>query len=197
MKRSLAGAIAIAAVLSFAACGGGGGGGTSGGETVPAATPTPTPAATNPPSLPNTATVGASSAYVSSSNGHTLYTFGADAAGVSNCTSASGCTGIWPPYTAPAGTTAPSGTGFGLITRSDGSLQWTYQNYPLYMYSGDSSAGQSNGQGINSYGGVWGVSRPAAAGTVAGALEPTAPGGDQRVRFRRYQCACADRRTTD
>lgn len=164
MKRSLLAALAAVSVLTFAACGGGGGS-TGGGGLPPSTAPTtaPTAAPTTPASMPQTATVGSGPAFVSSSNQHSLYTFAADSAGVSNCSAASGCTGIWPPYTAPAGTTAPSGSGFGIITRSDGSLQWTYQNFPLYMYSGDSAAGQSNGQGITSFGGVWGVARPASS----------------------------------
>ena len=114
--------------------------------------------------MPQLATVGSAQAYVSSSNQHTLYTFAADKADTSNCMDATGCTGLWPPYTAPAGTVAPSGSGFGVITRSDdGKLQWTYQHIPLYNYAGDSAAGQDNGQGINSFGGIWGTARPATA----------------------------------
>jgi len=38
---------------------------------------------------------------------------------------------------------APSGT------------QVTYGQWPLYTFSGDTGAGQANGQGIKSFGGVW------------------------------------------
>jgi len=123
--------------------------------------------------MPQLASVAGAQAYVSSSNQHTLYTFGADTANVSNCAAATGCTGVWPPYTAPAGTVAPSGSGFGIITRSDGTLQWTYQQFPLYSYTGDGAAGQGNGQGINAFGGVWGVARPAAAGTPGPTSSPS------------------------
>lgn len=160
MKRSVFAACAALSLLTFAACGGGGTSSSPGGGGV---APTTAPTSAPPASMPQTATVGSGPAFVSSSNQHALYTFGADAAGVSNCTASSGCTGIWPPYTAPPGTTAPSGTGFGIITRSDGTLQWTYQNFPLYNYSGDTAADQGNGQGINSFGGIWGVARPAAS----------------------------------
>lgn len=168
MKRSFFSAAAAIAVLTVAACGGGG---SSGGSTPPGVVPTqaPTTAPTSPPStagpatMPQLATVAGSQAYVSSSNQHTLYTFAADKPNVSNCTSATGCTGIWPPYAAPAGTVAPAGSGFGVIARSDGTMQWTYQQAPLYQYSGDAASGQDNGQGLNTFGGVWGTARPASA----------------------------------
>jgi hypothetical protein len=43
----------------------------------------------------------------------------------------------------------------GTVTRSDGSKQVTYGGHPLYMFSGDSAAGQVNGEGITSFGGTW------------------------------------------
>jgi predicted lipoprotein with Yx(FWY)xxD motif len=158
VKRSFFSAVAACGLFAVAACGGGG---SSGGVTTNPGGSPPTAAPTNPPGAPATmpqlAQVAGSQAYVSSSSQHTLYTFGADTANKSNCNSSNGCTGVWPPYTAPAGTQAPSGSGFGIITRSDGTMQWTYQQFPLYTYSGDAAAGQDNGQGINAYGGVWGT----------------------------------------
>ena len=168
MKRTILSATLAFASLSLVACGGGGGG--TSGSTY--GSPTSAPVVPTPASEPQTATVGSSAAFVSSSNQHTLYTFGGDTANASNCTGA--CAGVWPPYTAPAGTQAPAGSGFGIIARSDGSLQWTYQNFPLYNYSGDAAAAQDNGQGINSFGGVWGTARPAGSGT--GGATPS-PGG--------------------
>ena len=43
----------------------------------------------------------------------------------------------------PAGVNASS---FGTITRTDGTTQITYEGWPLYYYSGDHAAGQTNGQ---------------------------------------------------
>jgi len=155
---------AVCAALLLAGCGGGssgGGGGVTpgtggGGGTNPSA----------PPSTPQQASVSGSMAFVGQ-NGHTLYVFSADKSGVSNCSSTNGCTGVWPPYTAPAGTTA-GGTSFTLITRSDGSLQWAYNGAPLYDYSGDSASAQSNGNGITSFGGTWSVGRPSSSGGSGG-----------------------------
>ncbi len=176
MKQHFLSAAAMIAVLAVAACGGGGGGSTGPSNPnpgVPSAAPSAPPSSSAPASMPQLGTVSGSQAYISSSSQHTLYTFGADKANTSNCTASSGCTGIWPPYTAPAGTVAPSGSGFGVIKRSDGTMQWTYQQFPLYTYSGDSSAGQGNGQGINAFGGIWGIARPAAAATPGPTSSPS------------------------
>jgi predicted lipoprotein with Yx(FWY)xxD motif len=142
--------------LILAGCGGGGGGGVtpSGGGN----TSTGPGAASTPASTPQQASVAGSMGFVGS-NGFTLYVFSADTANTSNCNSSNGCSGVWPPYTAPAGTSAAN-TSFTLITRSDGSLQWAYKGAPLYNYSGDTGAAQSNGQGITSFGGSWSVGRP-------------------------------------
>jgi predicted lipoprotein with Yx(FWY)xxD motif len=44
---------------------------------------------------------------------------------------------------------------FGVITRSDGSKQATWNGHPLYTYIGDTAAGQAKGNGLNLSGGVW------------------------------------------
>ncbi len=171
MQRAplLAGSVFVAASL-LAACGGGGGGATpptvtapgTTAPTAPASTPTPTtaPQATNPPSMPTSTTISGATVLIGQ-NGHTLYVFSADTANVSNCGASGGCSGIWPAYSAPAGTTAPANSGFGIITRSDGTLQWTIGTQPLYDYAGDSGSGTVNGQGITSFGGTWTAAQPA------------------------------------
>ncbi len=192
MQRTplFAGTAFVAAVL-LAACGGGG---TSSAPTVvptqlapsgsptvtptPASTATPTPAATNPPSMPSTATVSGATVLVGQ-NGHTLYVFGADTANTSNCGASNGCTAAWPPYAAPAGTTAPAGSGFGIIMRSDGTLQWTLGTQPLYEYAGDTAAGTANGQGITAFGGLWTAGQPGSTSTM-----PTATPYNPYIRIR-------------
>ena len=50
----------------------------------------------------------------------------------------------------------------GTVPRPDGSTQVTHDGMPLYYYSGDTQAGQTNGQGVQ---GIWYVAL--AAGNIA------------------------------
>jgi predicted lipoprotein with Yx(FWY)xxD motif len=93
---------------------------------------------------------------VLTSGGRTLYLLTSDPANQSTCSGA--CVASWPLVSGTA--TAGSGVSasmLGTITRSDGTQQVTYASHPLYFYAGDSAAGQTNGQGINSFGGIWAV----------------------------------------
>jgi Secreted repeat of unknown function len=49
----------------------------------------------------------------------------------------------------------------GTTKRADGRLQVTYNHHPLYMFAKDTKAGQTNGEGVNAFGGVWNVVSPA------------------------------------
>jgi predicted lipoprotein with Yx(FWY)xxD motif len=90
--------------------------------------------------------------------GLTLYLFQDDEPGVSNCTGE--CLGTWPALT-DSDPTPGEGvdiTLIGTITRDDdGTTQVTYNDWPLYYFSGDASPGDTNGQGI---GGNWWVVSP-------------------------------------
>jgi len=87
--------------------------------------------------------------------GFTLYWFALDTPRTSRCEGS--CAGLWPPLTgrpvAGAGVTGTLGT----IVRPGGSLQVTYDGHPLYTYAGDSSPGQTNGNGLDVKGGYWDV----------------------------------------
>jgi predicted lipoprotein with Yx(FWY)xxD motif len=100
-----------------------------------------------------------------SAQGRTLYRFTPESNGSVACTGA--CAGTWPPLTVPAGA-QPQAQGslsgkLATVQRPDGSMQVTYNGWPLYMYSGDSAAGTASGQG---FGGKWFAVTPdqAAAG---------------------------------
>ncbi len=88
-------------------------------------------------------------------NGMTLYVFGKDTEGVSNCTG--GCADNWPPLMADADTvaTAPLAIpgAFSVIDR-DGGKQVAYNGRPLYYWAKDAKPGDATGQGV---GDVWWV----------------------------------------
>jgi len=110
-------------------------------------------------------------AVVTNSAGKTLYWFAPDTSTASKCSGS--CATYWPPVTGPV--TAGSGvTGtLGTITRSDGTMQATYDGHPLYTYVGDTAAGQAKGNGLNLSGGLWyemtvsGAKPAAAAGSTS------------------------------
>ncbi|HSR87274.1 MAG TPA: hypothetical protein VLM11_24095 [Streptosporangiaceae bacterium] len=104
---------------------------------------------------------------LTNAQGKTLYWFAIDTATKSNCNGS--CAQFWPPVTGTAA--AASGTtlmhGFGTITRSDGSMQATYNGHPLYTYVGDTAPGQINGNGKNLSGGLWYAMTPSGAKLAA------------------------------
>jgi predicted lipoprotein with Yx(FWY)xxD motif len=90
-------------------------------------------------------------------DGRTVYTLTKDGANVA-CTG--GCLQAWPPVLLPAGSTTATGgsgvSGLGVVTVTDGK-QVTSKDLPLYTFSGDPAAGDANGEGLASFGGVWHV----------------------------------------
>jgi predicted lipoprotein with Yx(FWY)xxD motif len=104
--------------------------------------------------------------------GKTLYTLTAAGQPVA-CTG--GCTAIWPPLTAPAGATFKGPKGITLGFAPDG-MQLTAGGLPLYRFSGDSKAGQANGEGISSFGGTWHVVTTAGTASSKG-TKPSSSGG--------------------
>ena len=96
-------------------------------------------------------------------DGRTLYYFVPERGGMIVCTGA--CTNFWPPSLTATGNASPvAGTGvigqLSVITRPGGAPQLSYNNWPLYTFSGDKAAGQANGQGVVGFGGSWFVATP-------------------------------------
>jgi predicted lipoprotein with Yx(FWY)xxD motif len=86
--------------------------------------------------------------YLADPNGNTLYTYGADSSGTSNCTGS--CLSTWPAYK-DTGATTGLPTNVSTIKRSDnGETQYTYKGKPLYNFSSDSK-GQVSGDGVNNF----------------------------------------------
>ena len=82
--------------------------------------------------------------------GYTLYTFDRDAPGVSNCYDQ--CAINWPPFFAAEGD-VPDGA-FSIVQRTDGTLIWAHDGWPLYYWKDDANPGDTTGDGV---GGVWHV----------------------------------------
>jgi predicted lipoprotein with Yx(FWY)xxD motif len=107
--------------------------------------------------------------------GMTLYVFKNDTPGVSNCNDT--CAQTWLPLTAATGQQPSAGTGvtgtLAVITRSDGTSQITFNDMPLYRFTGDKQPGDTNGQGMAN--GLWSVATLTAATPAAPVAPPAAP----------------------
>jgi predicted lipoprotein with Yx(FWY)xxD motif len=137
-------AVAVGAV-TLAACGGGyGSKGAAPKPVVPVTITTSTAVKSGDTSLGKVLT---------SSSGLTLYALTNDTKTTSTCTGA--CAQVWPPLLVDKGWTAAPGLDrslFSTLVRSDGSRQLVAGQWPLYTFSGDTKAGDVNGEGS---GGVW------------------------------------------
>jgi predicted lipoprotein with Yx(FWY)xxD motif len=97
-------------------------------------------------------------------DGKTLYLFEADSMNKSNCSG--GCLALWPAVMADGKATAGSGVSAGMIGTATGSSQVTYAGHPLYWFSGDTAAGDTNGEGLTDFGGAWYAVSPAGKAVV-------------------------------
>jgi predicted lipoprotein with Yx(FWY)xxD motif len=151
-------AIPVATIaLAAAACGS-----SSGAKTTPAAAVTGSSSGASGSSVTLDTKSGTPGTYLTDGSGKSLYEFASDTGSKSTCTGA--CVSAWPPVISSSAATAGSGVNagdIGTLTRSDGSLQVTYKSHPLYYFSGDTSAGQTNGQGSTAFGAKWWLLSPA------------------------------------
>jgi predicted lipoprotein with Yx(FWY)xxD motif len=70
------------------------------------------------------------------------------------------CASFWPPVLWAGKGKPPLGAGLnaaklGTIKRPNGALQVTYNKLPLYRYTQDKKAGQTNGEGVDDSPGTW------------------------------------------
>jgi predicted lipoprotein with Yx(FWY)xxD motif len=87
--------------------------------------------------------------------GMTLYMFDPDAQGESTCYD--DCATNWPPLVSEGEATVGEGLDeamLGSVERTDGSMQVTYNDWPLYYWAKDAAAGDVTGQAV---GDVWWV----------------------------------------
>lgn len=97
--------------------------------------------------------------YLVDDRGRALYLFTPDK-GAQESTCYQSCAETWPPALAEGRTPRAQHPSvrddrLGTIRRDDGSLQLTYNGWPLYYYSRDRAPGQATGQDLHEYGGEW------------------------------------------
>jgi predicted lipoprotein with Yx(FWY)xxD motif len=148
-------AAAFMAVI-VAACG-------SSTPTATASSPTP---ASSPAAAPSQTIKVATDAKLGQilvdSAGKTVYLFVADKSTTSTCYTS--CAQLWPPVLttgAPVAGTGAQASLLGTTTRTDGTMEITYDGHPLYYFLSDKAPGDTTGQGVDSFGGLWWVLSPA------------------------------------
>jgi len=171
-RPRISGAHKLLAVGAFAALAAAAG--CSSGSATPASTSS-TAAGSSGSGGTATVTVASKSSVGSvliNAQGMTLYHYTSDTPGVSTCTG--GCATAWPPLVLPPGVTTPVAgkgvDGLGTVTRSDGSVQVTYDKEPLYTFTGDTSPADAKGQGVE---GSWFAVKSDSTSTGAGASTAT------------------------
>jgi len=127
-----------------------------GSSPAPSAASTPSPAATGTTiAVANDAKLGS---ILVDGKGMTVYLFVADTGTASTCYTS--CANIWPPVLtngAPQAGTGADKSMLGTTTRTDGKVEVTYAGHPLYYFIKDKKPGDTTGQGINGFGGLWWV----------------------------------------
>jgi predicted lipoprotein with Yx(FWY)xxD motif len=165
---------AIAASLLIAACGS-----NSSSSTTSAAAGTQAAARTS--SSPSSAVLVKTASnslgtILVDSQGMTLYHLSGEQNGKFICTS-SACVGVWHPLVAPS-SSIPGGevSSLGTVRRSDGTMQVTYKDTPLYTFTGDQQSGETKGQGIKDVG-TWSVVTTSSSSTptTSTSSAPSAP----------------------
>jgi predicted lipoprotein with Yx(FWY)xxD motif len=156
--------------LAVAACG---------GAAATASRPAPTSTSTAKASSAASATVGVANSglgpIIVDSQGRTLYLWQADTGPTSTCNGA--CAAAWPPLVTTGSPTAGNGAKASLLgttKRSDGAEQVTYNQHPLYLFTGDAASGQTTGQGSTGFGARWYVLSPS-GNQITGSASTTGP----------------------
>ncbi|WP_417579129.1 hypothetical protein [Pelagibacterium sp.] len=90
---------------------------------------------------------------IADADGMVLYTFRNDEEGVSNCYEQ--CAVNWPPLFAEEGAEAEDP--YSIVERTDGTMIWAKDGWPLYYWINDTEPGMTSGDGV---GGNWDAARP-------------------------------------
>lgn len=163
--------LAVVAIV-FAGCGdsdssssgggyGGKGGGGSSGDTTASSETKPASGDSGSSGIVSAAKVGDLGTILVTAKGMTLYDFHKDKGGKSACYDA--CAGAWPPLLTEGNPQAQGPADrsmLGTTKRKDGTVQVTYNGWPLYTYVGDQKPGEANGNDIDQFGGEWYALQP-------------------------------------
>lgn len=126
----------------------------------------------------STATSSEYGNYLVNADGMALYLFEADVQGEKS-TCYDGCATAWPPLlseSAPTVSGKANADFLGTIERKDGTMQVTYNGWPLYTFIKDKAPGDTNGQDVHGFGGEWYLVSP--QGEAAHAEEAEGDEGD-------------------
>jgi predicted lipoprotein with Yx(FWY)xxD motif len=172
-RKAMPLALGLCAMVALAACGSSGKTATVTPGAQPAAATTVAPTSSTPPVV-MTASISLGTILVDA-KGMTLYTLTSGGKPVA-CTGQ--CATFWPPLMLASGMMtamgAPGVTGLGTATAGAG-LQVTANGDPLYRFSKDVAPGDTNGDGISSFGGTWHVVKADAAAATAPTPVVTSP----------------------
>jgi len=94
-------------------------------------------------------------------DGMTLYDFHKDKGGKSACYGA--CANAWPPLLTegnPQAQGPAERSMLGTSKRKDGTVQVTYNGWPLYTYVADQAPGEANGNDVDQFGAEWYALKP-------------------------------------
>lgn len=102
----------------------------------------------------------------------TLYVLSTEKGGKIHCKTA--CMILWIPLEVKDSVTSVAlgahvGGKIGFVARGSTMKQVTFNSYPVYTYTGDTAAHQSNGEGVQADGGTWYIAH-ASSSTVVGTL---------------------------
>lgn len=147
LKRSFLLLIGIVVVLFLSSCGNSTSSNT--GSYSSSSQPTSAPAVAAVVKTASATVGGKTVTILTNAQGMTLYYFTPDTSTATACTA--GCASSWPPLLftgsgSPAAATKLPGE-LEVYTNANGK-QIIYNDHPLYTFSGDSAAGQTNGQGV-------------------------------------------------
>lgn len=155
-------AVGVLAITAGALAGCGGSSSTSASKTASVVSATQAAAKSAPQVIIGTYKTPEDGTLITGAGNRTVYVFKPDEKSTSAHEKLSTCNGacaaVWPPVLA-SGTPAVAGKAnaslIGLVKRSDGTTQVTYNGLPLYYYAADTKAGQATGNHLKDGFGLW------------------------------------------